>query len=423
MKLFKLNILSVFLIFIGMTVTIFAQIEDEAPIADIGEFQLTTQALGRFSTVPHEGVPDETPNYYAQFSLWVGAVDQNGIFHVTSAEEGIEPEWRPIPQTWEESLDIVLPAVKTVNQGAFTDVCNADNHTPLGLNVTMTCYGFDQKGFALYDFAIERASGYMYNLTDIYIGIQVDIDVPSSPADVNGADDRIMALCNNRALAVYDSEADLKKDPLLGVALPGVGNPKLSWWTSNSDPATDEERYTYLSGSVCQLPVPENEDDYRFLISDGPYNLGSGDVIHFTAAIINSRGEKKFETEAEQAEQVYSQHLTPLFQQPVYKPLSNKTNLTAESMTFQLMPAYPNPFNSSTRIAFTLPKEQHVNAVIYNLLGQPVRNCVNGIKQPGKHEIIWDGKNNQGNSVVSGVYLLTLKTETEVRQQKLIIMK
>lgn len=410
-------------IVIGIGVSLFAQIEDEAPVAEIGEFQLTTQALGRFGTVPHEGVPEETPNYYAHFSLWIGAVDQNGAIHVTSAEEGVEPEWRPLPGTWEEDIENTLPAVKTANQGAFTDVCEVDAHVPLGLNVVMDCYGFDQKGFALYNFSVERSDLFVTDITDIYIGIQTDIDVPSGPSDVNGSNDRILTLLNNRAVALIDGDADVKKDPLLGMTLPAVENPIVSWWTSDSDPSTDEERYAHLKGAICQQPVPEQEADYRFLLADGPYDLGRNDVIHFTAAIINSRGSKRFETEAAKAKQIHSRHLAPHFQQLVHRQLNSETNLTAESMTFQLMPAFPNPFNSRTRISFTLPKEQYVKAVIYNLLGQPVRVLVDGIMQPGRQDLVWDGKNNEHNAVVSGVYLLVLETVTETRKQKLVMMK
>lgn len=69
----------------------------KAPLLQIGEFPLTSQAFGAFGSVPRWDVPKEIPNYYAYFSLWVGVMDQEGVPHVSFGEEETVPEWRPIP--------------------------------------------------------------------------------------------------------------------------------------------------------------------------------------------------------------------------------------------------------------------------------------------------------------------------------------
>jgi hypothetical protein len=70
---------------------------------------------------------------------------------------------------------------------------------------------------------------------------------------------------------------------------------------------------------------------------------------------------------------------------------------------------YPNPFNAQTKISFSMPKAEHVNLVVYNLLGQHVRTLVDQKMEAAKHDILWDGNSDQGNIVASGTYFYRLK--------------
>jgi hypothetical protein len=70
---------------------------------------------------------------------------------------------------------------------------------------------------------------------------------------------------------------------------------------------------------------------------------------------------------------------------------------------------FPNPFNAQTKISFSMPKSEHVNLVIYNLLGQHVRTLVDQKMEAAKHDVVWDGNSDQGNIVASGTYFYRLK--------------
>ena len=72
---------------------------------------------------------------------------------------------------------------------------------------------------------------------------------------------------------------------------------------------------------------------------------------------------------------------------------------------FVLLGNYPNPFNPETRIRFALPEASHVEITIYNTLGQVIRRLVSNESSPGEHTAQWDGKDQNGNAVSSGVYL------------------
>ncbi len=90
---------------------------------------------------------------------------------------------------------------------------------------------------------------------------------------------------------------------------------------------------------------------------------------------------------------------------------------------FALSQNYPNPFNPETKIVYQIPEECNVKLSIYNLQGQVIRELVNESKQPGRYSIQWDGRNNSGLKVVSGVYLYVFKTGKFTETKKMILLR
>lgn len=77
---------------------------------------------------------------------------------------------------------------------------------------------------------------------------------------------------------------------------------------------------------------------------------------------------------------------------------------------FALLQNYPNPFNNHTEITFLLPVETRIKLQVVNILGQPVITLCDRLYSAGSHRLIWDGKNELGRDVVSGVYILRMQT-------------
>ncbi len=94
---------------------------------------------------------------------------------------------------------------------------------------------------------------------------------------------------------------------------------------------------------------------------------------------------------------------------------------------FSLSQNYPNPFNPRTTIEFTVPGEsglkRQVSLEVYDMRGRRVRTLVDGELDPGSHRVNWDGRDNRGMAVSSGVYLYTLKTKEGVRTRKMALLK
>ncbi len=84
---------------------------------------------------------------------------------------------------------------------------------------------------------------------------------------------------------------------------------------------------------------------------------------------------------------------------------------------------YPNPFNPSTTITYSLPEAAPVTVVIYDVLGQQVRQLISQNNAPGRYQVQWDARDNQGRSVASGVYIAKINAGTSTLSQKMLLLK
>ena len=171
----------------------------------------------------------------------------------------------------------------------------------------------------------------------------------------------------------------------------------------------------------CEIGVPEFWAD-RNGIGDNPDTWGPAtDEYEFsynTSATAYTAGDKGFP-------------LGDLNWYPVLKKLwedggavgveDNVNNIPTE---FALEQNYPNPFNPSTQIAYTLPKLANVSLTIHNILGQKVATLVsNQIQNADKYTVTWNGKDSNGNTIASGIYIYQLKADNILISKKMLLMK
>jgi len=90
---------------------------------------------------------------------------------------------------------------------------------------------------------------------------------------------------------------------------------------------------------------------------------------------------------------------------------------------FELSQNYPNPFNPTTKITFVLPAMMKAELVVYDLLGRKVKTLVNDALHAGPHSATWDGTNDRGNAVSSGVYFYRLVAGDFVKVQKMTLTR
>ena len=97
--------------------------------------------------------------------------------------------------------------------------------------------------------------------------------------------------------------------------------------------------------------------------------------------------------------------------------------VSSSGSSFSLEQNYPNPFNSRTVIRFSLPESQAVELFVYDLAGQQVATLLAGTRPAGVYSIGWDGRDDLGGDLASGLYLYRLRTGSRVATRKLMLLK
>ncbi|MCA9734848.1 DUF4990 domain-containing protein [candidate division KSB1 bacterium] len=108
-------------------------------------------------------------------------------------------------------------------------------------------------------------------------------------------------------------------------------------------------------------------------------------------------------------------------------PSTVKNEAIALPEKTDLFQNYPNPFNPETAIRFTLAKPGHISVTVYNFRGQQVRHLADQQQNPGEYSVTWNGRNDAGEQVSSGVYIYRLKitsaSASQIMQKKMTLLK
>ncbi len=139
----------------------------------------------------------------------------------------------------------------------------------------------------------------------------------------------------------------------------------------------------------------------------------TGKTYHYKLADVDVNGEKVFHGPITVATG------------PFELEIVGKTNLPRK---FDLKPAFPNPFNPSTTLRFSVPVRngagaEKVTLAVYDNLGRKVRTLFQGTLSPGTYQVQWDGKNDIGRSVASGTYYVLYRGRFDQKSQRVLLMK
>lgn len=91
--------------------------------------------------------------------------------------------------------------------------------------------------------------------------------------------------------------------------------------------------------------------------------------------------------------------------------------------SLELHQNFPNPFNPSTTIGFSLPQTEKIRLTVYNALGQKVRTLLDRTVNAGHHVVKWDGSDDLGNRVSSGLYVYRIAVRTGIRSRKMLLIR
>ena len=97
--------------------------------------------------------------------------------------------------------------------------------------------------------------------------------------------------------------------------------------------------------------------------------------------------------------------------------------LRALPTEYALSPNRPNPFNPETVIPYQMPEAGDVSLIVYNVLGQQMRELLRTRQAPGFYKVTWDGRDNGGRQVSSGIYLIRMDANAFHHTQKMLLLK
>jgi hypothetical protein len=186
---------------------------------------------------------------------------------------------------------------------------------------------------------------------------------------------------------------------------------------------------SYITGSAYGTAAPGNLIDI-YLADDDLSGAGEG-TLWLAGGVADELGEFAIavpsQLEGAKITAVATDSLGNSSQFAVNLPLDQTTDVDdppgRRPVSFTLEQNYPNPFNPSTSIMFSLPFPSKVTLTVFNLLGEEVTTLVSGVLPSGKHRAVWDGTNQGGHSVASGIYIYRLEAGSQMSSRKMLLIK
>jgi len=170
--------------------------------------------------------------------------------------------------------------------------------------------------------------------------------------------------------------------------------------------------------SILEPPFPSEgnpfwEIDYGWWIRGGYSSMNVPDIFQAFTRPAPKEGKYMYATEVEFAVMIC----------PKASAVEGEEEGALTPKEFELHQNYPNPFNNETMIEFNLKKPAEITLGIYNILGQKVRTLAKGRIQPGSTSVSWDGKDEEGNELSSGIYFYQLKVGEVKETKRLALLK
>jgi hypothetical protein len=181
-------------------------------------------------------------------------------------------------------------------------------------------------------------------------------------------------------------------------------------------------QFTYPATSIVQgwnfIPVPTGSD---ITISDGSFYVAIYEYSNASQVGLdtNANGHSYTKTAAGWAPLTLGELM-------IHAIVENGAAGSDDNVVIPLVLAasnQPNPFNPNTTISYSVPKDGQTTLAIYNLKGQLIRTLVNGNAKAGSFNASWNGKDDKGNSVASGIYFYRLTNEHQTITNKMLLSK
>jgi hypothetical protein len=372
---------------------------------------ITTQGnLGwiGFSGTPGAGFVYNGQNYLFEGGLLIGT----GSSTVSDCIRGNDGQTQDddFEPAAEEVLSLISPGQFSYEEG-FILLVDSLAATPLGVKIQQRSFAdttAGNNGGIIMEYEILNPTP--NTISNLYVGLFFDWDINLSAADYARYDaSRKMGIVQNASSNPTQLAASRLLSSNSNISYRAIDNPGEIY-----DGFSDLEKWSFMSGGLQTQSL--NNIDVSTLISEGPISIPSGGTRTVAFAIVGGNSLTELENNSDNLLNLWNGGGTAI------EPL--QTNGLPDS--YELAQNYPNPFNPSTNISFQMPKAGDVNLKIFNIVGQEIRDLESGYLTAGSYQAVWDGKDNFGRSVASGVYFYQLSVQGEENMtltRKMMLMK
>jgi hypothetical protein len=382
-------------------------------IHDTGLLQtaITTQGnigwIG-FSGTPGAGFVYNGQNYLFEGGLMIGT----GVSTVSDCIRGNDGQTQDddFEPAAEEVLSLISPGQFSHEEGSILMV-DSLAPAPLGVKIQQRSYADTStanSGGVILEYEILNPT--QSAISNMYVGLFFDWDINLSAADYARYDvSRKMGIVQNSSSAPSQLAASRLLSSNAAVSYRAIDNPAEIY-----DGFSDLEKWNFMSGGLQTQSL--NNVDISTLLSEGPISIPPGGTVTVAFAIVGGNSLTELESNSDNLLNLWNSGGTAI--EPV--------QTASIPDRYELAQNYPNPFNPTTNISFQMPKAGNVSLKIFNIVGQEVRNLESDYLTTGTYQAIWDGKDNFGKSVASGVYFYQLSVQGEdnlTLTRKMMLMK
>ena len=297
------------------------------------------------------------------------------------------------------TLEIIVPAELTAQQGRVEYVdTEADN--PIGVEILQESFidvGPANEDFVILKYTISNVTE--TTITDLHAGLFFDWDIGSNDL-ARFDDDRQMGfiLDDLNTPTILVGTKVLSNDLAsrgARVSYRAIDNPSQIYRDDNGGGFTKEEKWSFLSGGVRNPNL--GPSDVSQLTGAGPFSIDSGSSIEVAFAVVAGKSQADLLQNADNAQTLWDTILST--------PTAIDDPDAPPPGVFALNAIYPNPAVPPTTLAFEVATPSEVTLTLYDVLGRKVRTLVTGRKNAGTHTVVWDGVDQAGQRVASGLYV------------------
>ncbi|RKX20306.1 MAG: hypothetical protein DRP26_01935 [Candidatus Zixiibacteriota bacterium] len=377
---------------------------------DIGDVDFTVSNFGQYGLYPTTLNPDwvgkgfKTPrfttNYLFEGALLIG----DGPTRVSN---GARDENQILGDDFIPLTDIGQLEPGPVADQEYSSVFNDENaFEPLGIVISQKSYAWadspDDK-YIITEYDITNTG--QEDLTGVRVAHFEDWDMPWDVANDKANFDRSRNLGYQYYTNIYRGMMVL--NPEGAISFKALSNANEVY----PPHFTLADKWSYMNAGFTDTAITTPED-VSIMITTGPFDIAVGENVKAAFAILGADNLSTLQEIADAA---------------IFK-YYNMTDVDERAKdiiptSFGLVGNFPNPFNPSTSIRYSIGKPGAVKIDIYDLLGRRVRLLVDEYENPGIYDIVWDGKDTRGINVASGLYFVRLQNQEGTSSKKMLLLR